>query len=240
MKKNTICLAEDHTIVREGIKSLLSSKSNFEIIAEANDGIQLLKCIVKSNPDIVILDISMPKMNGLNAIKEIKKRRPEIKILVLTIHATEEYVEAAFQNGANGYLLKDSGFNELIKALEDIMEGHLYVSPQILQKAIKVFITKEKPEALHKQGINLTTRENQTLKLIAEGYRNKEIAKLLFISVKTVEKHRSNTMKKLGLHNTAELTAFAFEKGLTSSTTANYSEQNYSEQNARFDIPLLA
>ena len=236
MKKNTICLAEDHAIVREGIKSLLSSKSNFEIISEANDGIQLLKCIVKSNPDIVILDISMPKMNGLNAIKEIKKRRPEIKILVLTIHATEEYVEAAFQNGANGYLLKDSGFNELIKALEDIMEGHLYVSPQILQKAIKVFITKEKPEAPNKkQGINLTTRENQTLKLIAEGYRNKEIAELLFISVKTVEKHRSNTMKKLGLHNTAELTAFAFEKGFVSCSTVSYGEQN-----TRFDRLLLA
>ena len=214
MKKNAICIAEDHTILREGIKSMLSSNPNFEVVSDAKDGIELLKYIVRDNPDLVLLDLTMPKMNGLEVIKEIKKRRPEIKMLVLTVHAATEYIDEAFRAGADGYLLKDVGLGELIIAIEAILEGGSYLSPKISNRVIKGFLSEEKPENSRMSDFNLTTREWELLKLIAEGYRNKEIAEFLVISVKTVEKHRANMMRKLNIHNTAELTAFAIEKGL--------------------------
>ena len=214
MGKHSICLAEDHTILREGIKSLLSSNPDFEVVSEAKDGIELLKCLVKDKPELVLLDLSMPKMNGLEVIKEIKKRRPETKMLVLTVHAIEEYVDTALRAGADGYLLKDAGLSELIIAIEAVLAGESYLSSKISNKIIKGFLGVEKPEKSYMSDFNLTTREWELLKLIAEGYRNKEIAELLFISVKTVEKHRANMMSKLNIHNTAALTVFAIEKGL--------------------------
>ncbi|MGR9073458.1 MAG: response regulator [Gammaproteobacteria bacterium] len=218
MSKTSICLAEDHTIFREGVKALLFENPNYFVISEARDGIELLKCLVRDNPDIVILDLSMPRLNGLDAIKEIKKRRPNTKVLILTVHAIEEYIDMALRSGANGYLLKDASLNELYVAIEAILSGESYLSPKISNKVIKGFLgIDQNGHRTDIPEINLTVRERELLKLIAEGYRNKEIAEFLVISIKTVEKHRSNLMRKLDIHNTASLTAFAIEKGFIKS-----------------------
>jgi DNA-binding NarL/FixJ family response regulator len=214
--KHRIVIAEDHTILREGLRALLSSSPDFEVVGEAEDGREAIRCVEKLKPDLILTDLSMPRMNGMEAIREIKKQSPKTKILVLTVHRTEEYILATLKAGADGYLLKDSTHTELMMAVKNVISGKHYISPGISEKVIEGYVEGKKTLKPRTSWETLTQREREILKLIAEGYRNKEIADDLCISVKTVEKHRANLMEKLNLHNVQALTAFAIEKGLVS------------------------
>ena len=212
--KLRILLAEDHTILREGLRALLSADSKFEIIGEAQDGREAVRCVEKLNPDLILMDLSMPRMNGMEAIREIKKRHPATKIIALTVHKTEEYLLTTLQAGADGYVLKDATHGELVIAIEHVMAGKAYLSPGVSDKVIEGYLEGKEGIPSVSAWETLSQREREVLKLIAEGYKNKEIAGDLCISLKTVEKHRANLMKKLDLHNAAALTVYAVEKGL--------------------------
>ena len=214
--KYRIVIAEDHTILREGLRALLSSTPDFEIVGEAEDGREAIRCVEKLKPNLILTDLSMPRMNGMDAIREIKRRAPGTKILVLTVHKTEEYILATLRAGANGYLLKDSTHAELLAAVRHVLSGKHYISPGISDKVLDGYLEGRKTLKTRTSWETLTQREREILKLIAEGYKNKEIADDLCISVKTVEKHRANLMEKLNLHNVQALTTYAIEKGLVS------------------------
>jgi len=214
--KKRIVLAEDHTILRAGLRALLASRDDIEVVGEAGDGREAVRIVDKLKPDLLLIDLSMPKLNGMEAIREIKSRHAQIKIIVLTVHKSEEYIVASMAAGANGYILKDASQNELMLALEYVLEGKTFLSPSISDKVVDVYLHNKK-EGVSKSVLeSLTSREMEILKLIAEGNTNKKIAEHLCISMKTVEKHRSNLMQKLDLRNTAALTAYAIDKGLVS------------------------
>lgn len=215
-QKYRIVIAEDHTILREGLRALVSLNPDLEVAGEAGDGQEAIRCVEKMKPDLVLMDISMPRMNGMDAIREIKRRSPETKILVLTVHKTEEYILATLKAGAEGYVLKDATHAELMTAVKNVLGGKHYISPGISEKVIEGYLEGRKTLKTRTSWETLTQREREILKLIAEGYKNKEIAEYLCISPKTVEKHRANLMEKLDLHNVQALTAFAIEKGLVS------------------------
>jgi len=212
--KKRIIIAEDHTILRAGLRSLLSARNDIEIVGEAGDGREAVRIVDKHVPDLLLIDLSMPKLNGMEAIKEIKSRHPGVKIIVLTVHKSEEYVTASLIAGANGYILKDASQNELILALEYVMAGKTFLSPSISDKVVDIYLQNRNEGETKSVLGNLTAREREVLKLIAEGNTNKKIADHLCISMKTVEKHRANLMHKLDLRNTAALTAYAIDKGL--------------------------
>jgi DNA-binding NarL/FixJ family response regulator len=212
--KYRLIIAEDHTILREGLRSLLSSDPDLDIVGEAQDGQEAIRCVEKLKPSLVLMDLSMPRMSGMDAIKEIKKRSPETKILVLTVHKNEEYIVATLQAGADGYALKDSTHAELGIAIKNVLRGNHYISPGISARVIEGYLDGRKAFKRTTPLDTLTQRERGILKMIAEGYKNKEIADYLCISVKTVEKHRANLMQKLDLHSVSALTAFALGKGL--------------------------
>jgi len=213
-KKLRIMLAEDHTILREGLRALLSSDSNFEVVGEAEDGREALRCVEKYRPDLILMDLSMPRMSGMEAIRDIKKRYPTTKIIALTVHKTEEYLHASLLAGADGYVLKDASHHELVMAIKSAMKNKAYLSPGISEKVIEGYLEGKGSLKPDSPWAMLSQREREILKLIAEGYKNKEIADDLCISLKTVEKHRANLMKKLDLHNAAALTVYAMEMGL--------------------------
>ena len=213
-KKFSIVIAEDHAILREGLKSLLSSYPDLKVVGEAGDGLEAIRSVQKYSPDLVLIDLSMPRMSGLDAIKEIKRMTPQTKIIVLTIHSTEEYIVAALRAGADGYVLKEGDSEELLTAIRRVLEGKRYLTPSISTALIDWLLQRKEGSGIRSTWDTLTQREKEVLKLIAEGHSNKESADLLCISVKTVEKHRSNLMAKLGVHNAAALTAWAAEKGL--------------------------
>ncbi len=213
--KYRIVLIEDHTILREGLRALLASNPEFEVVGEFGDGRDAVARVAALEPDLVLTDLSMPRMNGIETIREIRRRAPRAKMLALTIHKAEEYVRAALQAGANGYLLKESSHAELLTAARKVLGGRTYISPELAA----LFPAGRGDETSPKRKTRwetLTGREREILKLIAEGNKNKDIARTLFISIKTVEKHRSNLMEKLGVHNAQALTALAIEKGLIS------------------------
>lgn len=207
-------IAEDHTILREGLKSLLSANPDLEVVGEAEDGRRALKLANELSPDLVLMDLSMPRMNGFEAIQEIKKQNPAVKIIVLTVHNTEEYILMTLQAGADGYVLKDATHDELLMAISHVLNGKRYLSPSVSEKVIVGYLEGKKSLKPASPWESLTQREREILKLIAEGFKNKEVADYLCISLKTVEKHRANLMKKLDLHNTSSLTVYAMEKGL--------------------------
>ena len=209
-----IIIAEDHRLFREGIKALLEKSAEFQIVAEAGDGLEAIRSARKNKADLMILDLSMPKLGGISAIREIKRQFPNIKILVLTIHQSDQYVLETFEAGADGYCLKDAGRNELRVAIDSVLAGNTYLSPGISELVMEGYIEGRKKLKTKTTWDTITKREREVLKLLGEGYQNKEIAELLHISVKTVEKHRANIMSKLDLHNAAALTAYAIEKGL--------------------------
>lgn len=209
-----LLIAEDHRILREGLRALLSSNTNYKIVGEAANGLEAIKLASKLMPDLILIDLSMPKMDGLDAITEIKNNCPDTKILVLTVHKAEEYVFEALKSGADGYLLKDATHAELKIAIENVLAGRPYLSPGISETLVNGYLQGKTPTESQSAYDQLTKRERQILKLVAEGHKNKDISEYLCISIKTVEKHRANMMKKLRLHNASAITAFAMEKGL--------------------------
>lgn len=219
--KIRVILAEDHAILRDGLRALLQNDPSLEVIAEANNGQDAVRLAAKLEPDLILMDLSMPGTNGTEAIPLIKRRVPNAKIIALTIHNTEEYVRATLDAGADGYVLKEESHKDLVSAIRNVSNGKTYLSPGICSHVVNGFLSK--PEAdqdeaqLHPTWAALTVREREILKLIAEGNRNKDISGYLHISVKTVEKHRANVMHKLNLHSVSDLTAFAIRNNLMAS-----------------------
>lgn len=209
-----ILIADDHTLLRAGIRALLDSEPGFQVVGEVDNGKDALRLAGQLKPDLILSDLSMPKSNGTEAIQRIKNRYPEIKILVLTVHKTEEYIYAALKAGASGYLLKDDTSEELIKAINDILADKIHLSSSICGDVVLGYLAVPGNEKIHSSSNLLTTREREVMKLIAEEHRNKDIANYLSISMKTVEKHRSNMMKKLNLHSTSSITSYAIKNGL--------------------------
>lgn len=214
VEKKKIVIAEDQKILREGLKSLLSSSDDFEVVGEAEDGLNAVRCVEKFSPELLLLDLSMPKMSGISAIKEIKSQFTKTKILVLTVHESEEYILEVFKSGADGYCLKDASHSELMVAIKSVLSGKRYISPGISGKVLEGYLGDRETLKSNSSWDSLTQREREILKLVGEGYKNKEIADYLCISAKTVEKHRSNIMEKLDLHTASALTAYAIKKGL--------------------------
>jgi len=213
-RKPKIVIAEDYRILREGLRALLSFDDEFEVAGEAKDGQEALRQVKLLRPELLLLDLSLPRMNGTEVIREIKQRRLPTRILVLTVHADESQVYAALKAGADGYLLKTAGTDELVTAMRSVLAGSSYLSPSVSRTVIDGYLEDRDSGGSNSSWDSLSKRERQVLKRIAEGAKNREIAKELSISIKTVEKHRANLMRKLDLHNTAALTAFAIEHGL--------------------------
>ena len=210
-----ILIADDHTILRAGIRSLLDMEPDFQVVGEVDNGQDAVYQAGQLKPDLILSDLSMPKTNGTEAIQRIRSRYPDIKILVLTVHKTEEHVHAALKAGADGYVLKDDTSNELISAINNILAGKTYLSPSICNEVVMGYLADPNKEKITSSIDQLTTREREVMKLIAEGYKNKDVANYLSISLKTVEKHRSNLMKKLDLHSASSITSFAIKNGVT-------------------------
>ena len=209
-----IIIADDHRLFRQGLKSLLEARSDLEVVGEAADGLQLLDLLNQSPPDIILLDISMPNLRGIEAVHEIKRSYPRVKILILTMHKDKQYLEQAISAGARGYLLKEDTDTELFTAIEKIRRGRIYVSPNLLEELTEDWVLTLHDESNASLKIEqLTVREKEVLKLIAEGKGNKEIADLLFISTRTVERHRANIMQKLDAKKTADLVRHAIQRG---------------------------
>ena len=216
-KKHRVVIAEDHAILREGLRALLSSDPDLEIAGEAEDGRQAVQCVKDLRPDILLMDLSMPRLHGVEAVKEIRRIAPDTKILVLTVHESEEYISASLEAGVNAYIVKkDATSADLVTAIRAVLKGKLYLSPAISEKVVDGYLHGKRGSKPGSVWDTLTSREREILKLIAEGYKSKEIADLLCISIKTTENHRANLMRKVGLHNVAALTAFAIERGLVS------------------------
>ncbi len=213
-KKQRIMIVENHALLREGLRVLLSQNTDIEVVGESDNGRDAIRLAGKLMPHLILMDLNMPGMNGIEAIRGIKLRMPETRVLVLTIHRTDEYIHESLKAGADGYILKDATHHELTIAIQNILKGKIYLSPDIADKVICTYRNHGTTTGVSSAWDQLTNREREVLKLVAEGHPNKYIAEYLCLSVKTVEKHRSNLMKKLDLHNASTLTAYAIEKGL--------------------------
>ena len=212
--KQRVFIVEDHTLLRAGLRALLSQDPDLEIVGEADNGRDAIRAIGSLAPHLVLMDLSMPGMNGIEAMQDIKRRNPQTRVLVLTIHKTDEYIHESLRAGADGYILKDATHDELRVAIRSILNGKIYLSPDISGKVIHGYLGTGKADNVGTTWDTLTHREREVLKLVAEGHPNRYIADYLCLSIKTVEKHRSNLMKKLDLHNASTLTSYAIEKGL--------------------------
>ena len=211
-KQCPVLLADDHALFRHGLKRILSERADLKIVGEAGDGIELLSLIKKVTPELIFLDISMPHMRGIEVIPEIRRACPEVKILILTMHEEEEYLYQAISAGANGYLLKQDAETVLFSAIDALREGRMYISPSLSNQSMQNWASLRRGEPDSQLRETLTNREKEIVKLIAEGKSNKDIADLLCISVRTVERHRANMMAKLKLKKTAELVHYAMRK----------------------------
>jgi DNA-binding NarL/FixJ family response regulator len=206
-----IILVDDHELLRDGLRNIIEQNSNMQIVGEASDGREAIKICSNLIPDIVVMDVAMPGLNGVEATRQIHKTHPKIKIIGLSMHSSKQLIQGMFKAGALGYLLKDGAAVELITAINIVMQNKKYLSKDINQEFL--IILKEK-KALEKA--QLSFREKEVLQLIAEGKSSKETADILFLSPKTVDVHRNNIMKKIDLHTIPELTKYAIKEGLTS------------------------
>jgi DNA-binding NarL/FixJ family response regulator len=208
-----ILIADDHALVREGIRAMLKIHEGIEVVGEAPDGLEAIKQVEKLQPDIVLMDISMPGLGGLEATLEIRNRYKEVKILILSQYDDPEYVARFLKAGVSGYILKKALGSDLVSAIRAVAEGGSYLYPSVAVNVINGYLGRDKPQVedpLQK----VTKREHQVLKLIAEGHSSKEIAEILNVSVKTVVAHQTNISEKLGIHSRAGLMKYAFQKGL--------------------------
>lgn len=210
-----ILIADDHQILRAGLRSLLNAAPNFEVIGEATNGLEAIEATEKLQPDILLMDIAMPVMDGLEATRHISKRMPEVRILILTMHEDNAILKEIMNSGASGYIIKRAAESELVDAIYAVWRGMLYVHPILMQALMN---SPEKPGAAGDAPAEpLTSREIEVLRYIVRGYTNRQIAEALTISVRTVETHRSNIMDKLNLHSRVELVRYAAEHGLEKS-----------------------
>jgi DNA-binding NarL/FixJ family response regulator len=212
MAKCKIILADDHVLIRQGLKKLIEENKMLEVIGEAGDGLELLDVLENHEPNLIILDISMPQLRGIEVINEAKRLCQNVKILMITMHKSEQYFLCAMSAGADGYLLKEDSDSELLTAIDMVMEGEMYISPHLAEE-----FSDEVIKTYREKGVfpceTLTNREVEVLKLVAEGLTSKEIAEILSISIRTVEHHRANLLKKLNLKNTADLIKHAIQNG---------------------------
>jgi two-component system, NarL family, response regulator NreC len=213
--KTRILLADDHRIVREGLKSLLNDEPDMEVVAEAPDGRQAVEMVDEHSPDVVVMDIGMPQLNGIEATRRIVADHPNARVIALSMHSDRRFMSEILKAGASGYLLKDGAFEELAGAIRTVNEGRMYLSPRItdvvLDDYVRTMSIRGEPSAF----AALTPREREVLQLLAEGKATKQAAAALHVSVKTVETHRRQIMTKLDIHSVAELTKYAIREGLT-------------------------
>lgn len=210
-----IILADDHRIIREGIRNLLSQEQDFKVVGEASDGREVVRLNQELQPDVLIMDITMPNLNGIDATRQIIKQNPETKIIALSMHSDHHFVAEMLQAGATAYLLKDCVSDELVQAIRLVCQGKTYLSPEIASLLVKDYRSQVQQTSTPKS-VTLSPREREVLQLLAEGHSTKNIAEKLFLSVKTIEAHRAQIMRKLDIHNVAELTKYAIREGLTS------------------------
>jgi len=215
MRPFHIILADDHTILRQGIRKIIEDEKGLKVIAEVGDGLALLNALKRKAPDMVIVDISMPKIRGIEATLEIKDRYPKIKVLILSMHKSKEYLFQAISAGADGYLLKEDTDDELFTAIETVRRGEVYLSPNIAKGLTKAFIASCR-KGTDSYEDPLSTREKEVLKMIVEGFTCKDISGLLHISLRTAQHHRANIQKKLNIKKMPDLVKYAMDKGYIS------------------------
>ena len=213
MNAITIVLADDHEVVRLGLRALLEKEPDFRIVGEAADGLEALNLVKQLNPNVLVLDLMMPGINGIEVTWQVKKHSPLTHVIILSMYSNEAYVVETLRKGAEGYVLKDSTGSDLIKAVREVTAGRRYLSPPFSERAIDIYIQTTKTTALDLYE-TLTPREREVLHMAAQGYTNVEIADRLSISPRTVEVHRSNMMNKLGLHNQTGLIRYAIQRGI--------------------------
>ena len=214
---NTNCrvvIAEDHDLLRNGLRSMLSAQGGYDVIGEARDGKEACQMAMTLNPDLMLMDLSMRGMNGIDASAAIKRRSPNVRIVVLTVHQSEEYVREALRAGVEGYVLKDVSFDELLVAMRMVMQGKKHLSADVYGYMVDSFVTGREAPAPKKAWDILTARERSVLKLIAEGRTNRQVGEYLKLSPKTIEKHRASLMRKLGITNVMGLVRIAIEMGI--------------------------
>jgi two-component system, NarL family, response regulator NreC len=209
----TIVLADDHQIVRQGLRALLKSVPGLHLLGEASDGLETVRLAERQQPDVLVVDLMMPGLNGMDATRQVLKRSPHTRIVVLSMHSNEAYVVEALRAGASAYVLKEAGADDLVAAIRAAAQGRRYFSPPISEQAIKEYLSRAKETPLDPYE-TLTIREREVLQLTAEGHSGNAISERLFISPRTVETHRMNLMRKLGLRNQKELIRYAVERGL--------------------------
>lgn len=207
-----ILLADDHAILREGLRALLQDDSDIEVVGEADNGHTAVAQARLLHPDVIIMDISMPLLNGLEATRQIKQESPDSQILILTMHQHEEYIAQVLQAGAAGYILKHAASNELVSAIKAVAQGGSFFSPSVARSIADSYVAQMYSGPSSDPYDELTSREREVLQLVAEGYTNREIADLLILSVKTVQTHRMHLMQKLGLHNRDDVIKYALHK----------------------------
>ena len=210
-----IIVADDHKIMREGLCSLLAKQPHIEVVAEAENGRKAVQLALEKKPDIVIMDISMPDLNGIEATRQIVAELSDTKVIALSMHSDKRFVVEMFQAGASGFLLKDCAYQELALAIDTVAASQTYLSPEIAGVMIEDYVTRFPSPSSSPSSI-LTSREREILQLVAEGWSTKKIAAHLYVSVKTVETHRRHIMKKLDIYSIADLTKYAIKEGLTS------------------------
>lgn len=218
MKKISVLLVDDHTVVRQGLRALLRPEEDIEVVGEAENGRQAVMAAKRNPPDVVIMDVAMPLLNGLEATRQILKTLPATKVLVLTSYSDDDCVQQLTEAGVSGYLIKQTAANDLLKAIREVQKGNAFFSPTIakrLRDQCREAFANGQPI---KKNMELTSREAEVLQLIAEGFSNKQIAGELAISIKTVEKHRQQVMNKLNIHDVAGLTRYAISKGMVERT----------------------
>lgn len=218
MEKIRVLLAEDHILVREGVRALLEVQPDMEVVAEASDGSEAVRKSLELQPDVVLMDITMPGTNGLEATRLIRKASPGIHILALTMHGTDDYFFRLLDAGASGYVLKESASSDLLSAIRAVHQGGVFLSPSVAKRLVDDYLRRVGDGEQRPGYTSLTDREKEVLKLIGEGCMNQEIAQKLFLSVNTVQTHRTHIMDKLNLHNRTELLRFALRAGLLEET----------------------